>query len=84
MIKHTLDVAEAESKEGEQYTLTFNGKYVAEGFRSDRDGDVDLWGCEGDVSVKEALVQGDFLIVNMSRIDTPCVKTQLSLCIENI
>ena len=84
MITHTLDVAEAESKYGEQYTLMFNGKYVAEGFRGDRDGDVDLWGHETDVSVKEALVQRDFLIENMSRIGTPCVKTQLPLCIENI
>ena len=82
MIHHTLDVTEAESIWGEQYTLMFDGKYLAEDFRLDRDGDVDLWGHESEVSVSEALVQRDFLIGNISRIDTPSVKSQLPL--ENI
>ena len=45
MVEHRLDVAEDESAtENKQFTMTFDGKYLAEGYKSDRVSDVDLWG----------------------------------------
>ena len=57
MIKHTLDVATEQSTKGKQFTLSFNGKLVAQGSFSERNGDVDQWGKEGAITVHQALKQ---------------------------
>ena len=45
-IKHTLDIAEQQSKQdpNKQFTLTMDGKLLAEGSKGEHNGDVDLWG----------------------------------------
>ena len=57
MIEHTLDVATQQSKEGKQFTLSFDGKLVTQGSFGERNGDIDLWGKEGVITVHQALKQ---------------------------
>ena len=54
-IKHTLQIAEEQSQDGKQFTLSFDGKLVAQGSFGEKNGDVDLWGHEGAISVHQVL-----------------------------
>ena len=40
---------------GKQFTLSFDGKLVAQGAFGNKNGDVDLWSCEGVIMVHQAL-----------------------------
>ena len=71
MVEHTLDVATEQSRVGKQFTLSFNGKLVAQGLFDERNGDVDLWGKEGVMTVHQALKQHDQLISFASSLETP-------------
>ena len=54
-IEHTLQIAEEQSWDGKQFTLSFDGKLVAQGSFGEKNRDVDLWGHEGVISVHQAL-----------------------------
>ena len=53
-IKQILQIAVEKSKQGKQFTLSFDGKLVAQGSFGDLNRDVDLWGHEGIISVHQA------------------------------
>ena len=77
MVEHTLDIASEQSKDGKQFTLSFNGKLVTQGAISEKTGDVDLWGKEGEITVNEALKQCDKLISAASSLEMPITHTSL-------
>ena len=76
-IKQTLQIAEEQSKEGKQFTLSFDGKLVAQGSFGVLNGDVDLWGCEGVISVHQALKNHDKLIKSVSALEKTLLKKYL-------
>ena len=57
LIQHTLDVVTKQCDEGKQFTLSFDGKLIAQGSFGEKNGDVDLWGKEGIITVQQALKQ---------------------------
>ena len=57
--------------------MSFDGKLVAQGSFGDLNGDVDLWGCEGVISVHQALKNCDKLIKSVSALEKPLSKKYL-------
>ena len=76
-IKQTLQIAEEQSKQGKQFTLSFDSKLIAQGSFGELNGDVDLWGCEGVLSVHQALKKHEKLIKSVSSLEKSLLKKYL-------
>ena len=46
LIEHSLDMAQEQAENGDQFVISFDGKMVAQGCKNECDGDVNLWGRE--------------------------------------
>ena len=46
LIQHSLDMAQEQSENGDQFVISFDGKVVAQGCKNECNGDVNLWGRE--------------------------------------
>ena len=77
MVEHTLDIASEQSKDGKQFTLSFNGKLITQGAIGEKTGDVDLWGKEGEITVNDTLKQHDKLISSASSLEMPITPKSL-------
>ena len=75
---------EQAQKEKKQFILSFDGKMVGEGSKSESDGDVNLWGHESKVPVGQALEERNFLIDNCACIEGPITKQNVGCHIYNI
>ena len=74
MIMHTLDMAEELAKNGKQFTLSFNGKMLAQGCFGEHNGDIDLWGHEGCITLHQAIRQRDKLIISVDDLKNTLTK----------
>ena len=46
LIEHSLDMAQEQAENGDQFVISFDGKMVAQGCKNECDSDVNLWGRE--------------------------------------
>ena len=46
LIEHSLDMAQEQAENGDQFVISFDGKMVAQGCKNECDGNVNLWGRE--------------------------------------
>ena len=69
-IKTHIKIAQEQSKKGKQFSLSFDGKLISQGSFGEKNGDVDLWGCEGVIGVHQALKIHDKLIKPVSSLES--------------
>lgn len=62
IIPQSIDTLRELSAQGKQFVLSMDGKYVGEGCKGERDGDVDMWGMEGPPTLEESLQKKKFLL----------------------
>ena len=68
-IEHSLNLAEEASKRGEEFILSFDGKLISLGCKSQDVGDCNMWGKEGPPNIRRALKILDHTIDVASQID---------------
>lgn len=89
LIESTLDMAERDARERNlEYTLSFDGKLVGPGVSKEINGDVNLWGVEGRVSLMQRLQRLEHNITTMKKLledldaSNRCTRiTQLEKCL---
>lgn len=69
IIQHTVDMLKDLCKKGKQYVLSCDGKYVGEGCKGERVGDVDLWGREGPPTLDQTLQSKKALLEEVSLLE---------------
>ena len=72
IMQQTVDTLKKLSGRGKQFVLSMDGKYVAEGCKGERLGDVDMWGMEGPPTLEETIKLRAALLQEVDHLNSEC------------
>ena len=76
IIPQSVATLRALSAKGKQFVLSMDGKYVGEGCRGERDGDVDMWGLEGPPTLEANLAKKASLLLQVQELQEEKPKSE--------